>query len=123
MLLAKSDLGEFWQRDLRPYRHYLPVLADFSNLEAQIKWAERRPQKMHAIIAHNRAYAAKYLTSHSQLCYLALLLDRFRKLSVTQPTVTSTATGARDVPLPSALKRNAVVHALGKLPRSWGVHG
>jgi len=80
VLLQDSELSEFWQRDIQPYRHYLPVAPDFANLESQIEWAEQRPHEMRAMVARNNAYAAKYLTSRAQLCYIAVLLEKYAAL-------------------------------------------
>ena len=80
VLLQKSELSEFWQRDIQPYRHYLPVASNFANLEAQIAWAEQRPHRMEAMVARNNAYAAKYLISKAQLCYIAVLLEKYAAL-------------------------------------------
>ena len=80
VLLQDSELCEFWQHDLKPYRNYVPVDRDFANLESQIEWAEARPAQMKAIIQRNQLYASKFLTSRPQLCYLAILLARYAAL-------------------------------------------
>ena len=74
VLLQRSDLCEYWQHDLKPYRNYLPLESDFANLEAQIAWAEAHPKQMKAILERNKVYAARYLSSHAHKCYLAMLL-------------------------------------------------
>lgn len=80
ILLQTSDLSEFWQHDLRPYRNYLPVASDFSDLETVIAWAEQRPRMMMAMVARNQEYADKFLTSGPALCYLSVLLAEYGKL-------------------------------------------
>ncbi len=35
----EATLFEFWERDLRPMVHFVPVKADFSDLVEMVEWA------------------------------------------------------------------------------------
>jgi hypothetical protein len=80
VLLSDTDHGQYWQRDLKPYENYLPVAANFSDLASQVAWAERHPHLMKKMLIRNSEYASTFLTSSSQMCYLAVLLDRFSQM-------------------------------------------
>lgn len=51
LLLKHQSAKMQWYYDkLQPYEHYLPIAADFSNIDAQYKWAETHPQEVQRMI-------------------------------------------------------------------------
>jgi hypothetical protein len=62
----QSNLMQWYYPALKPYVHYLPVAADFSNLQQQYNWAQEHPQQVQ-IIMHNANVLAKQVFSKREI--------------------------------------------------------
>ena len=45
LLLMETDIEEWFYKDLIPYKHYVPIKKDFSNLLEQIEWLKANDDK------------------------------------------------------------------------------
>lgn len=59
LMKHQSDLMQWYYPQLKPYVHYLPVKADFSDLETQFLWAEANQKQAKAIAENGRRFAKK----------------------------------------------------------------
>ena len=77
MVVFKVDSGleEFWYKDLKPFKHYIPVLSDFSDLIARIIQVRQMPlSEQKQIVRNANKYARERLSEDSLDCYTWLLL-------------------------------------------------
>ena len=62
VVMPRPQISSWLMEDaLLPYVHYLPVRDDFSDVEAQIRWAERHPKKCERMIASAHRYVEPFL--------------------------------------------------------------
>ncbi|KAJ7836894.1 glycosyl transferase family 90-domain-containing protein [Mycena olivaceomarginata] len=76
-LVFKSTLFEEYFNDwLRPFEHYVPVLADLSDLVQKVEWANANPEEARLIQQRGLEVARRVLTDDQNDCYLyAALLE------------------------------------------------
>lgn len=60
---------------LKPYIHYVPVKADMSDLEDQIKWCINNDNKCKMIVLNNELFAKTYFTKEYLLSYMSNVLN------------------------------------------------
>jgi serine/threonine protein kinase len=78
VLLVDSE-WKIWYRDkLEEYVHYVPVLADMSDLVSQIKWCREHDAECEAIAANARDFFDKYLQKKGLLDYMQKALVDLR---------------------------------------------
>lgn len=65
ILLIDSMYDVWCSHLLKPYVHYIPIKADLSDLEKQLKYCEAHPEKMKAIAHEARSLGLKLLTPKS----------------------------------------------------------
>lgn len=74
-ILLPSSKYKLWYRDfLVPYKHYVPVKGDLSDLIKKIKWCKRHDEKCKKIAKRAKKFAEKYITKKGILDYLQKLL-------------------------------------------------
>jgi hypothetical protein len=69
----------FW---LRPWEHYLPMDADFLDLDAKVEFAESHPRAMRAMAERATTFTQRYLSFDFLAALVAALLWRYRALYV-----------------------------------------
>ncbi|KAF7363135.1 CAP10 domain-containing protein [Mycena venus] len=80
-LVFKSTLFEEYFNDwLRPYEHYVPVLADLSDLVEKIEWANANPDEARLIQQKGLEVARRVLTDDQNDCYLYASLVEWAQL-------------------------------------------
>ena len=80
VLKADSPYYEHFYPSLAPWKHYVPVKADLSDLLEKIQWAKDHDDKAQDIARNAAQFARSHLTPHPVLCYHAQLLDRWAGL-------------------------------------------
>jgi len=83
----ESTLFEFWERDLEPYQHYIPVKADFSDLVEKVEWAIAHDDHARAIAQNGTRFVRAHLHMTRVHCYWARLLSRYSALQDFKPQV------------------------------------
>lgn len=76
VLKQQSRRREAFHRMMRPYEHYIPIAADLSDLEAQLRWALSNASRLHRIATNGAALALHLLSRRAQLCHWVGLLRR-----------------------------------------------
>ena len=71
---VKTDIEEYFYKDLQPFVHYIPVENDLSDLEQKIQWAEENYEKALEIAAKAQEYAKTNLTFESAISYLEKMI-------------------------------------------------
>lgn len=73
--IERDDI-EFFNTDLKPFVHYIPVKADLSDLQEKYEWAEANPDKAKEIAANALEYAKTHLTREAAIQYYSkIILD------------------------------------------------
>lgn len=57
LMKHSSNKVQWYYEDLIPYQHYIPIAADFSDMEKQLLWAEDHPKEVQQIIANANSFA------------------------------------------------------------------
>lgn len=70
LFIADRKWKEFWYQDLVPFKHYIPVKEDLSDLTAQLDWVEANPEEAQRIAENAQAFARERLTRKAALRYL-----------------------------------------------------
>ena len=83
----ESTLFEFWERDLEPFQHYIPVKADFSDLIEKVEWAITHDDDARAIARNGAQFVREHLHMTRVHCYWARLLSRYSALQDFKPQV------------------------------------
>jgi hypothetical protein len=74
VIKVDSPRREAYYSLMRPYVHYVPVRADLSDLEAQLRWALANATRLHAIARNGAAFALAHLSRRATLCHWTSLL-------------------------------------------------
>lgn len=76
LFYIERDIVEFYNDDLKPFIHYIPVKADLSDLQEKYEWAEANPDKAKEIAANALEYAKTHLTREAAIQYYSkIILD------------------------------------------------
>lgn len=72
-LVMKQDSNyyEHYYRLLKPWKHYVPVKRDLSDLVDQIKWAQEHDEEARKISKRGRSFVRRYLNPKEIFCYYA----------------------------------------------------
>lgn len=70
----------FLESQLIPYKHYVPLKEDTSDLEQKVLWCESRPDKCESIALAATEYASNYLDLNKIFDTGAVVLDNYFKL-------------------------------------------
>lgn len=81
VFLVERIYEEWWYEFLEPWKHFVPVRKDFSDLEQNFHRIEGDDDLQARIRQAQRAFAAKYLTQDAALCRIGRIIDSL-------PTVT-----------------------------------
>ncbi|CAB9505004.1 KDEL motif-containing protein 2 [Seminavis robusta] len=88
-----------WYFDLlQPYVDHVPVKADLSDLEDQIRWCRENDEKCREIGENAKAFYEKYVGQSALLDYIEMVSKQIAKRFVPAPTWWEAATPARDPP-------------------------
>ena len=61
LFLAERKLYEWWQEDIHPFEHYIPVKEDLSDLSEKLDWADSNPEECSQIARNAQEYALNNL--------------------------------------------------------------
>jgi hypothetical protein len=138
VILLVNSKWKMWYYDLlKPYKHYIPVHQDLSDLFTQIKWCQDHDDLCAQIAVNAKRFYDKYLSSDSILDFWQIrlwdlysftgsydylpdlikegVLDEFKKLKETLPGYTDTSDIlCGGVSIPSKLNVNKFEHQGGE---------
>lgn len=83
MLKPESNSIQWFYSALKPYKHFIPLKADLSNLKDQLMWAINSDKKVKKIAKNAQNFARNNLRLEDNLYYIYILLDRVSKLQKT----------------------------------------
>ncbi len=80
-VIVKQDSPhiEFWYDDLVPWRHYIPVKRDLSDLEETLVAVLSNDTLMQEVVDAANEYVLRYLTPDRVKCYWAQLLHLYSR--------------------------------------------
>ena len=79
-ILKVDSEYKMWYSDLlKPYKHYIPIKRDLSNLVSTIKWCKANDDKCRRIAKRARKFHDKYLGEDGILDYLQKLLFKLKE--------------------------------------------
>lgn len=69
-----SPYYEHFYKDLKKWKHFIPVKRDLSDLVEKLEWASTHDEEAHNIAVNGQAYARENLLPQNIFCYHVLLL-------------------------------------------------
>lgn len=87
VLKQESDYYEHFYKALAPFKHYIPLNRDASNLEEMLQWAKDNDKEAEQIGRRARLYARHHLRVEDVYCYHLMALQRFAALQKFSPKV------------------------------------
>lgn len=76
-LKQESDQVQWFYGALQPYRHYLPIAGDMSDVVEKVKWAEAHEGEVLQMIENARAFVTDHLLYEDCYRYLYLVLQKY----------------------------------------------
>jgi len=80
ILLVESKYKIWFSHLLEPYKHYIPIKSDLSDLISQIEWCRKNDKKCEEIASNAKNFYDKYLSKDGILDYLQSLFIKLSKL-------------------------------------------
>mgnify|MGYP003123961155 CR=1 FL=1 len=74
LFIVEQEYEEFWHKELEPWKHYVPVKRDVSDLEENYNKIESDPGLQDYIKKNQREFAKKHLTQESALFQINKIL-------------------------------------------------
>jgi hypothetical protein len=87
LLKASSPNIQWYYRALQPWKHYVPVKADYSDLALKIDWLRAHDEQAHEIARNGRQFASTYFRKEMALKYVEELLWKYSELLQDVPEV------------------------------------
>lgn len=78
-LKQESDQIQWFYGALEPYKHYLPIANDMSDLVEKVQWAEAHEPEVLKMIENAQQFASNNLMCEDCYRYLYLVLQRYEK--------------------------------------------
>jgi len=75
-----SEYVEWFYDGLEPYKHYIPVKRDLSDLVEKVQWAKDNDEQAQQIVQQAREYIRKKLDAESIFCNFYSVIKRFSTL-------------------------------------------
>ncbi|KAK7115228.1 protein O-glucosyltransferase 2-like [Littorina saxatilis] len=88
VLKQDSEYYEHFYKRLSPWRHYIPLKRDLSDIFDQIKWARNHDDEAHAIAQNAQQFARENLHPAEIFCYHVKLFEAVSKRLKKKPVVT-----------------------------------
>ena len=80
-LVLYNGIYTFWySRHLKPYVHYVPYKADFSDFYQQLEYAKNHDEEMKKINENAKKFVKEFINDEALSCYLGLLLIEYADL-------------------------------------------
>jgi hypothetical protein len=83
VLLVESEYALWFESELKPYEHYVPIKSDLSDLLSQIRWCKQHDTECQQIVANAKQFYATRLTKNGLLDYLESLLWKLKRITGT----------------------------------------
>ncbi|KAI8925089.1 glycosyl transferase family 90-domain-containing protein [Entophlyctis helioformis] len=80
LVFKMTIFSEFFDRWLVPYKHYIPVQPDLSDLEEKVLWAKENDALAQQIARDGREFVLRHINEEQTECYLELLLLELARL-------------------------------------------
>lgn len=90
ILLGDSEYTIWFMKYLEPYKHYIPIKKDLSNLVEIIRWCRKNDEQCKKISENAKIFYLKYLNKNSILDYLQMTLINLKSIMGTYIYNTST---------------------------------
>lgn len=74
-----SPNKQWFYSELQPYKHFIPVAHDLSDLATRVKWLQEHPEKAKLIAKQSRSFAQNKLSFESIAQYVRALLFAYAK--------------------------------------------
>ena len=70
----------WFSRLIKPFVHYVPFKADFSDLTEKLEYAKNHDEEMKKIAENAKKFIEAFITPDTVSCYLALLIVEYLEL-------------------------------------------
>ncbi|CDJ64802.1 thioredoxin, putative [Eimeria necatrix] len=118
LLKQESPYYEWYQKELSPWKHFVPFDGTGEDLLSKLQWAKEHDEEAQRIAANARDYARRHLLPERVLCFYYRALHAYASRQKGTPAVTEDMIW---VPIPHRPKRNTcgspdVLTRLGSYP-------
>ncbi|MGN0384197.1 MAG: glycosyl transferase family 90 [Eubacterium sp.] len=79
LFIADRPWKEFWNNDVVPFVHYIPVKEDLSDLVERVDWAESHPDECKQIAMNAQEYAMTHLRREDAINYFVDVIVNYSK--------------------------------------------
>ncbi len=83
LLIADSKYRMWFRKYLIPYKHYVPVAGDLSNLYEQIRWCKEHDEECQNIVTNAKEFYKTYLSKKGILDFMQGLLVHMKEVNGT----------------------------------------
>jgi hypothetical protein len=73
----ESEYWDWFWPLVKPYKHFIPVKRDLSDLVPLLRTWSQRDEELHEIAKEASAFYRRLLTPSKQLCYMHVLLTEY----------------------------------------------
>ncbi|EKX40918.1 hypothetical protein GUITHDRAFT_54660, partial [Guillardia theta CCMP2712] len=73
----EASLREFWEFELQPFVHFIPLSEDLSDLVEMVEWAIEHDEEVRRIVQNALEFVRTRLTPQRIICYWANLLEAY----------------------------------------------
>ncbi|XP_060047882.1 protein O-glucosyltransferase 2-like [Erinaceus europaeus] len=87
VLKQDSIYYEYFYNDLQPWKHYIPVKSNLSDLLEKLKWAKDHDEEAKKIAKVGQEFARNNLMSDNIFCYYFRLFQEYANLQVSEPKI------------------------------------
>ncbi|XP_041054964.1 protein O-glucosyltransferase 3 [Carcharodon carcharias] len=87
VLKQDSKYYEHFYRSLKPWKHYVPLKRDMSDVIERIKWVKDNDAEAQKIARSGQALARELLQPSSLYCYYYIVLQEYAKRQATKPEI------------------------------------
>lgn len=107
VLKQDSPYYEHFYQSLKPWKHYVPVKRNLSDLLEKIKWAKENDEEARKIATEGQLTARDLLQPHRLYCYYYKVLKTYADRQSSKPEIRE---GMEPVPQPDDSSANCQCH-------------
>ena len=79
LLLVETPIEEWFYNDLKPWEHYVPIKADFSDLEEKVQWLRKNDDEAKNIVRRASVFARYHFSKEQIRRYLVQSMQTYSK--------------------------------------------
>lgn len=85
IMKQETGCGEYYQYFMEPWKHYIPIALNYSDITEKVKWARRNQEKVEKIAKNGQRLAQELLTIEGIKCYQFMVFEKYSSLMSYKP--------------------------------------